>query len=195
MEKPNKQSPDIAKELEAILEDQQFESIELEIKSLFRLAQEKFPPKIFNALAVIGLHLSQNGLPLRDACLLANVDYEVFSEYIRQEPLAARIIETKELQYKRDLMKTLSDRAKGGDDKLAQWLLMTRYPEEFGDPNRRGKGKPESEDLFAQAMEFVRNSGDAMPLVNDKNAVPVVVSKDQKNEYSVTHPLDHVQDK
>ena len=82
---------------------------------------------------------------------------------MEKNPLVSRIIEMKELSYKRDLMSTLSAKARGGDDKLAQWLLERRYPEEFYVSKRSPQGGGD-EDILFQAIEFVQKNGDSSPI-------------------------------
>lgn len=154
--------------------------LEVEIKSLEEQAEAELPEDLFVALRKISFQLSKNGMRLEEACLLANYDYNRFQDYLDSNPLVSRIIDVKELQYKRDLMETLSDKARSGDDKLAQWLLERRYPEEFGSK----KKAPDSDDgnILVQAIEYIQRRGDNDPLVSETSARAIVIKKDGSGE-------------
>ena len=114
-------------------------------------------------------------MSLKEACILNRIDYDQFQALIDTNDLVRRLIILKELEYKRDLLKTLSDKARGGDDKLAQWLLERRYPEEYA----RGKrAREDTGDMMQDTMTFLQNHGDKDSLVKPLNGKPIVVNKE-----------------
>lgn len=105
----------------------------------------------------IAYYVGKVGIELDEACELIGVDPMKFGEEMASYPIMRKIIDMKELEYKKDLMATLSVKARAGDDKLAQWLLETKDPDKYG---RRKKGDPDGalHDLMATAIEFVQSS-------------------------------------
>ena len=86
----------------------------------------------------------------------------LFTIMMVRDSIIEKIIIVKELEYKKDLIHTLSTKART-DDKLAQWLLERKYSEY----NTKRKGGPDtSDDLLRDAIEFVQNNQDSSPLVS-----------------------------
>lgn len=157
--------------------------LELEIRSLTKQAKEQLSSELFDAIEKISPQLSRNGLSLEEACLLANYNYEAFKQHMEITPLISRIIQMKELTFKRDLMATLAQKARSGDDKMAQWLLEKKYPAEFG--NRKG-GTPESgKDMLFEAIDYIQKTGDSSPLVSGNSSRAMVVKDNKEKENDV----------
>jgi len=96
-------------------------------------------------------------LPLEDACKLADVDIDHYKELYEKNKIIKKILDKKELEYKKDLLYTLSVKARSGDDKLAQWLLERRFPSEFSNKKSPPSG---DEDMLAMAIKFIQKGGD-----------------------------------
>lgn len=118
-------------------------------------------------------YTSKVGLSLEDACKLADFDYEEFKAIVDSNRLVRGILEKKELEYKKDLLHTLSAKARSGDDKLAQWLLERRFPE-FSTKN---KGQGNDEDLLGMAISFIQKSGNSTPLVSETSGKAFIIRK------------------
>jgi len=147
--------------------------LELEIRSLEEQAKEQLPADLVVALGKISYQISKNGLRIEEACLIANYNLDKFGNFLKTEPLVQRIIDMKELSYKRDLLATLSRRARSGDHKISQWLLETRFPEEFAKKGAGG-GEP-GEDFLGQALDFVQKNGDSNPIVSEKSGKAILI--------------------
>lgn len=149
-------------------------SLDLYSNSLEKQAQEQLTPQMIKVLKKIAYYTSKVGLTLPESCALVDINYEKFQEDIQRFPIIGKVIKMKELEYKKDLMYTISQKAKSGDDKLAQWLLERRYPEEFA-ISKKG-ASTDDEDIFAMAFAMIRRKGDST-LINPGAGKAVVVSR------------------
>lgn len=165
-------------EVEPEKKEEQIESLSLEMhsNSIEKEAQEKLSPELLRILKKIAYYTSKVGLTLKECCQLVDVDFETFKGYMKFQPVIAKVIAMKELEYKKDLMYTLTQKAKSGDDKIAQWLLECRYPLEFGSQKKKS-GNDDSGDLFFQAVQFIRKGGDKFDLVNPESGRAIVVKQ------------------
>lgn len=144
--------------------------LELESASLSARAAASLKPEYIRMLKKIAYYTAKVGLPLQESCLLVDYDFEKFTEDMKLNPIIGTVIKAKETEYKKDLLYTLSQRARSGDDKLAQWLLERKYPEEYGEKKPRKPGDNDAADLIAEAFRFIRNSGDGIPLISPTHA-------------------------
>lgn len=112
------------------------------------------------------------GLQIEEACIIVGVEYEKLVLLMKQDPLIERLIKTKDLEYKRALLKTVSMKAKT-DDKQAQWLLQARYPNEFNPRKGSGGGDGDNSDVLGLAIEFIQKNGDNKPLVTERRMMVV----------------------
>ena len=168
---------------ETEIEDQ---SLELTSSSLEQQAQTKLKPAMLRVLKKIAYYTAKVGLPLDEACMLVDVDYEKFKEEMKIEPLLAKIIRMKELEFKKDMLHTLSAKARSGDDKLAQWLLEKKFPDEYG--TKKGPSGGDGQDILFEAIRFIRRSGDNAPLVNETQTRAVIIGEG-KQKGEITHTL------
>jgi hypothetical protein len=149
------------------------DKLELSSASLEAQAQEKLSSDTIRILKKIAYYTAKVGLPLNEACTLVDVDYEKFMEQMKLEPLLEKIIKLKELEYKKDMLHVLTQKARGGDEKLAQWLLERKYPQEYGDKKKSsGEG---TDDIMFEAIRFIRKHGDNQPLVSLEGGQAVIV--------------------
>lgn len=137
----------------------------------------EFDPEFVKVLRRIAYYLSQVGLTLKEACQLVQMPLEQFEAKMQNYPIIAELIAFKELEYKADLLSTISSKARQGNDKLATWLLESRYPDEFNQRKGAGKGDGSGDDLIAAGVEFVQKHGDAAPLVGQSSGKAFIVAK------------------
>jgi len=146
--------------------------------------EEKFPPALVKVLKKIAYEVSVIGLSEREACLIASYPYDVFLSLKTNNAIVEQLIEMKDLEYKRGLLKNISSKARTSDDKLAQWLLEARYPKEFNRRKGNGSGGGNDDDdgnMVAMAVEFVRKNGDKNSLVQEESGRAFIIkSKGEK---------------
>jgi len=143
---------------EEMLEDQK--KILLEIN-------KKFPPEFREVLKRLSYYLSIVGLDFEEACLMVRFDPEDMAAKIKEFPIIQELIDIKELEYKVALIKTVSHKATTGDDKLAQWLLERRFPQEFNPKKGSGVLEKSNDDLMGMAIEFIQRNSDTNPLIKE----------------------------
>lgn len=143
--------------------------VELEI-------EENYSPQMVKAFARLAYEITIVGLQIKEACIIVGVDYEKLVVLMKQDPLIDRLMKTKDIEYKRGLMKKVSEKAKT-DDKTAQWLLQARYPDEFNPRKGSGGGGDDSNDMLGVAIEFIQKSGDNSPLVTEKSGKITMVKR------------------
>lgn len=131
--------------------------------------EAQFPAELCRVLKKIAYEIGVVGLTEGEACMISDYPHEKFISLKQQYPIIQKLVEVKDLEYKRNLLKSISTRA-GTDDKVAMWLLEAKYPAEF---NRRkgngGNGEKDPQDLVGAAIEFVRKSQDKNGLVSEES--------------------------
>lgn len=132
-------------------------------------------PALLKKLKRLVYYTSKVGLNREEACKLVDLDFSFFEKLVESNRAVSTVIEKKDLEYKKDLLYTLSQKARGGDDKLAQWLLERRYPGEFS--TKRAGTLDGEQDLLFQAISFVQKNGDSSGLISEASGQAVVVSK------------------
>lgn len=115
------------------------DQFELDSISLEKKLQERFPADFLSLIKKIANEVASVGLTEKEACMICDLDYARFTALKQNEPLIRQLFERKNLEYKRILLKPLSDKAKT-DDKLAQWLLESRFPDDF---NKKKRNNPD----------------------------------------------------
>lgn len=159
-------------------------SLEVELNNKYNEDFIKLLKRVAYEIAVVGL-------PVREACIYVGMDYEKLIVLMKNDPLISRLIETKDLEYKRGLIKNVSERAKT-DDKMSLWLLERRYPDEYN--SRKGSGRPGDgdTDLLGVAVEFIQRSGDNTPLVTEKSGKAFVIKRSQSQNNDVMKRIDQL---
>jgi len=149
---------------------------EIELESIEAQLAENFNEKFIKVLKRLVYEVAVVGLSEKEACVLVNFDYAQLISLKEKNELIRRLFDMKSLEYKRDMMKTLSDKARRGDEKLAQWLLEARYPDEF---NRRkgGGGEGGGDDLLGAAVEFIQKSTMPNGVIKETNGRAMIVKK------------------
>ncbi len=141
----------------------------LEYQSLESEATKLLSEKDFSILKAICVAIGKDGMTTEEACQLSNIKYETLRALCEQHDVVRQIIALKELEYKRSLLKTLSARARSGDDKVSQWLLERRYPDEFGTKKKAGDGT--EKDSLAEAIAFIQERGDSTGIINRRTVI------------------------
>lgn len=161
-------------------EEIESQNLTLASQSLEEQARTKLKPEMIRLIKKIAYYTAKVGLPLNEACLLVDIDYDKFQEEMKLEPLIKKIITMKELEYKKDLLHVLTQKARSGDDKLAQWLLEKKFPDEYGDKKKpQGNG---NEDIIFEAIQFIRRNGDNNPLVSETSGKALIVKKSSQSK-------------
>lgn len=151
------------------------------ILSIESQIEDQFPEELCKVLKKIAYEISVVGLSESEACMISNYSHELFIALKLKYPIVQRLIEVKDLEYKRNLLRSISARA-GNDDKVAMWLLEAKYPHEFNRKKGTGGGGDENpEDLIGMAIEFVRKSGDSNGLVSEESGRAFVIKTKEKS--------------
>ena len=135
-------------------------------------------PEFIISLRRLAFNLASIGLEFEEACKVVRLDPTELRKKIKMHPILQELIEIKELEYKTNLIRTISEKAIGGrDDKLAQWLLERRFPGEFNPKKGSGSSSSSDEDLLAMALEFVQKSTDSSSVVKETAGRAFIVKK------------------
>lgn len=146
----------------------------------------EFDESFVRVLRRVAYYLSSVGLTLREACQLVQMPMDEMEAKMRNYPMIAELIAFKELEYKADLLATISLKARSGNDKLATWLLESRYPEEFNKRKGAGDGGGDGgDDLIAMGVEYVQRHGDSAPLVSQTAGRAFVIQKGSDNTKAI----------
>lgn len=150
------------------------------IDVLTQKIKQTYPTEFYLQLIDVCFELSNVGLPLREACVLNDVDYEKFLALMEKDPNLRQLIDKKILKFKRTLLKVVSTKA-ASDDKLALDMLIARFPEEFN--RRKGVGGEEAaqNNVMNMAINFIQSNGDKAPLVAPGSGRAIEV-EDQKTK-------------
>ena len=161
----------------------------LYIQSLKDQAKDKFSDKLFKKLAKVVHYLSDVGLSLKEACIMVGINYDHFEVLMENEPIINQMIKMKELEYKRDLLTTLSKQGRGGDKNIAQWLLELKFPEQFGKKKVGDTDQTEQQIAFDEAIRIVQGAKDSSPIVSPESGRP----KPQRDTRTIVEKLeDHL---
>lgn len=136
---------------------------------------DRLEPEMLKKLKRLVYYTSKVGLSREESCKLVDLDYAFFEKLVSTNRAVATVIEKKDLEYKKDLLYTLSQKARSGDDKLAQWLLERRFPDEFS--TKRAGTSDREEDLLFQAISFVQKNGDSQGLINEASGQAMIIRK------------------
>lgn len=135
-------------------------------------------PEEFNIVTQISINMVQKGLGIKDACLLANYDYDQLRTLKKKFPVVEKLFQMKEVEKKARWISTLHGKA-SKDAGAAEFLLKSEYPQEYG--TQRGKGTDNSSnDVIAAALTLIMESGDNEPLVKESSRHAITVATDGK---------------
>lgn len=115
-----------------------------------------------------------NGLSENDAAHLAGYSTVAYDDMKEEFPKVADRINLTLVEYKHNLLKTLSAAANDGDEKLAQWLLEKQFPEEFNQKARAVVTEDTQGNLLLAAIRQVQEGNTMTTLIGIKrtNIVP-----------------------
>lgn len=130
--------------------------------------EAQFPVELCRVLKKIAYEIGVVGLTESEACMISDYPHEKFISLKQQYPMIQKLVEVKDLEYKRNLLKSISARA-GNDDKVAMWLLEAKYPAEFNRKRGNGGGEKDPQDLVGAAIEFVRKSSNNGGLISEES--------------------------
>lgn len=158
---------------------EEIENMELSLQSdsLEEKAKRELTPQMLKILKKIAYYVSKVGLTLKESCMLCDIEFDAFESDMKLHPIIGTVIRIKELEYKKGLLYTISQKARSGDDKLATWLLENRYPDEYGG-KKKGDEDDSGGDFFLEAIRLVRKRGDSNSLINPEAGRAVVASKE-----------------
>lgn len=157
--------------------------ISKELNTIEKRIADQFPPELVEVLKKISYQVAEIGLTERESCLINDYSHETFLKLKDRYPVVVELMEIKDLEYKKSLLKHISKKAQEGDDKVAQWLLMARYGDEFNLKKGTGNNNNDrGDDLIAAGIEFVREHGDSDNLVTKESGRAFVIKKTGNRE-------------
>lgn len=164
-----------------IPEEINIQTFEEEQESIQAYIEKNYQPWLVAKLKRICYEVSEVGLSIEEACTFSNYPHKELQTLMAGDPTIVRLMDLKNLQYERDLMKTISAKAKT-DDKLAQWLLMIRNPKKYNQKKGTGgDGDDGDGSALGAVVDFVRKTGDRNGLVSETSGRAVVVKKGNEN--------------
>lgn len=129
--------------------------IDLALTNSIQLQIAELPDEIKRLLKKISYLVARVGMSLEEACILCDTTQEQLTSLTTQYPVIATVLQKKKLELKKDMLKIVGDRARGGDGKLAWEVLEANFPDEFGNKKRRGT---EDNNALTAALEHIRES-------------------------------------
>lgn len=142
-----------------------------------RSLADKFNIKFLKQVKGVAYYLSSVGLEFDEACLVARIEPEEMRRQIQVHPEIQTFFDLKQLEFKKDMMTTIANAARAGNEKLATWLLAQKYPNQFNRKAGSTPGGDGGDDIIAAAIEFVRTTGDSSPLVTTVSGKAMIVKK------------------
>lgn len=146
---------------EAILQEQNIEA---------KLKDQLDEPTI-SSLKKLCYLISKVGMSIEEACKVISLDFKDVVKLSEKNKTVKTLLEMKELSYKKDLMTTVSQKARTTDDKIAMWLLERRYPTEFG--AKKSISGESNVNILVQAMQYIQDQGDNSPLISKTSSMPI----------------------
>lgn len=161
--------------------------------SLEKELNNKYNEDFIKLLKRVSYEIAVVGLPIDDACMYVGMNYEKLMGLMQMDPLIERLIKTKDIEYKRGLLKVVSEKAKT-DDKTSMKLLESRYSDEFNSKKGTGKGGGgDGEDsMIGMALEFIQRSGDSSPLVTEKSGRAFIVKRSASDNKEIIKRINSV---
>jgi len=165
-----------------------------EIDDLQGFDSQKNLPHDVDAILLgrIAYQIFNMGLTIRESCIIIGFNSDRFEKVMADFPFVKEIIDRKIIEYKKALLQPLVIKAKEGNDKLAQWLLEKRFPDEFGSGNNKpNKDELADANIFALAIKEIQRGDDN--LISEKSGKAFIIqktkSKDIKQVIKSVHEL------
>jgi len=156
------------------------DEFELEIpdsKNYEKQMLKSLPAQTLLAMKKLAYYIATVGLSFEDSCELIRYEPEEVRELIKTKPAIGRYLRLKEIELKKDLLKIISLQAKEQkNDKWAEWVLRSRYPEEFGTSKQKNTGN-ENDDVMKSLtamMQTIRRDANGNMLVEEKRITQVL---------------------
>ncbi len=111
--------------------------------------KKHFEPDVVKMIKSVTYYISRAGISFEEACVLAQHKPDEVKLLLKQHKMLNEFFEYKMLEFKKDLLIPITDRARAGDDKTAMWLLEKKFPEEF---NNKGKGAQDTGEGFLREL-------------------------------------------
>ena len=137
----------------------------IRVQSLESAIMAQVEPELAKRIKRIAHFVANSGFSLYEACKVVGIDPEKFEKLLNTNDAVNEMLEVKGLEYKSKLLEAITLKAKT-DDKLAQWLLERRFPNEYASPKRGGGGKDDEEgNILFQAVQFIQQNRSTKPIV------------------------------
>jgi len=156
------------------------DEFELEIpdsKNYEKQMLKSLPAQTLLAMKKLAYYIATVGLSFEDSCELIRYEPEEVRELIKTKPAIGRYLRLKEIELKKDLLKIISLQAKEQkNDKWAEWVLRSRYPEEFGTSKQKNTVN-ENDDVMKSLtamMQTIRRDANGNMLVEEKRITQVL---------------------
>lgn len=160
----------------------------LEDETLNEKIRQRFNNVFIGLLKKIAYEISIIGLTEEEACLINDYDYAKFMALKQNEPLVEKMFEKKNIEYKRSLLKPLSERAKT-DDKMAQWLLEARFPDDFS--KKRKPDGDDGKDMLGAAISWIQKN-DSNGLISETSGKAFLIKKSSSDSDSVIPKISSI---
>ncbi len=178
-------------------EESEFEEgkdiITLEREQIEKKILEMFSEANVKIIKRIAYYISKVGHTLEEACKLCRIEPLAFKAQMAAFPILSEFIQLKELEYKSSLMEVVSSKARS-NDKVAQWLLESKYPDEFNRKKTTGDGEGGGEYFIAAGIEFVLQTGDSSPIVSKEAGRAFVISRTGGKEIHTNDVVKRIND-
>lgn len=168
--------------------EEESDYVDIRAANIEKAIEEKYSSEWLLMFQKVVYEITVVGLQLKEACMIAGVDYDNLLILMKKDPLVDQLIKTKDLEYKRKLLKTVNQKAKT-DDKVSMELLKARYPDEYNPRKGSGGGGENGDDLLAVAIEFIQKTGDSTPLVQEKSGKITMVKRTTEENKSITNKI------
>lgn len=134
--------------------------------------KEKLDEVQLRVVKEIGMNIATTGMSIKDCCLLARITTKMLDDWIKKVPELQIYIDIQRTEYKRKLLKVLTDHAVDAKDvKVAISLLETSFPAEYNTAIQREAYKNQrphehQEQSLQAALNFVRQNAKSAPIAD-----------------------------
>lgn len=141
-------------------------------KNYEKMMIKNLKPEILSAMKRLGYYLATIGLSIDEACELVRITPDELKELLEAHPYIKKYLRLKEIELKKDLLKILSTQAKQNkNEKWAEWMLVSKYPQEFGGGKKKAGDGDKAAELMGAMLQTVRQDNMGNTLVEKKSLV------------------------
>jgi len=138
-----------------------------------RLMAKSLNEHEISAMKRLGYYLATIGLPIEEACELVRITPEELKALLEKHPYVRKYLRVKEIELKKDLLKILALQAKQNkNEKWAEWMLASKYPQEFGSGKKK-QVEDEGAKMMGAMLQTIRQDNTGNTLVEKKALVMV----------------------